>query len=158
MPLYLMRHGEAAQGNDDALRPLTVSGCAAVQDVAQQAADQNAQMDRIFHSGLVRAEQTAQLLAEPLGFQGEISRRAGLQPEDDPEPIARWLFDETMAHPDTGLALVGHLPFMERLAARLLAGPSIPPPVRFTPATLVKLSRSSDGRRFELEWTLTPRM
>jgi phosphohistidine phosphatase len=156
MLLYLLRHGEAAPGNDDALRPLTPAGRTAVQEVARRALGKGVQVDQVWHSGLVRAEQTAQLFAEELGFSGTIARRAGLQPEDDPEPIARGLFEQGAAHPDASLLVVGHLPFMERFAARLQAGPTTPEPVQFRPATLVKLGLHADGRRFALEWILTP--
>src|SRR4051794_19935827 len=97
MPLYLMRHGEAAEGDDDAARPLTLAGLAAVRDVARQAASRGVQLDRVFHSGLLRAEQTAQLLAEELKLPSAIEPHDGLLPDDDPEPTARWLFEEVAA-------------------------------------------------------------
>src|SRR5687767_10823392 len=65
--LYLMRHGEAEAGASDAARRLTAEGAAAVERVAARAAAAGVRLDRVYHSGLVRAEQTALILARHLG-------------------------------------------------------------------------------------------
>jgi phosphohistidine phosphatase SixA len=49
--------------------------------------------------------------------------------------------------------LVGHLPFLARLAARLLAGEGVPIP-RFVNAEIVRLS--SRHGTWSLDWTMSP--
>src|SRR4051794_32471819 len=99
-----MQHGEAASEQEDPQRPLTASGRASVQNVARRARDAGVRLARCFHSGKLRAEQSAELLADALGV-ARGAPRAGLAPNDPPKPIAEWLRDfEAPA-----AAVVGHL-------------------------------------------------
>ena len=86
MDLYLVRHGKAEQGiADDAARRLTDKGRKAVQRVARRLAEAGVQIDRIEHSGLVRAQETAEILAEGLG--GEVAVAGDLAPDAGVEPV-----------------------------------------------------------------------
>src|SRR5947209_13378459 len=116
MYLYLVRHGKAEQGGDDARRRLTEKGRESVSRVARRLARTGVQVDRMEHSGLVRAAQTAEILAQEIG--GSVVERDGLLPGDDVTSTAGRL----AANDVESLMLVGHNPFMERLAAFLLTG------------------------------------
>ena len=151
-----MRHGEAHESTVDPSRALTEGGRAAVEQVAAMAQQRGVRVSRICHSGILRAEQTAAVLADSVDAGAPIEVRKGLGPEDDVESIAHWLFE--LAEDPTGesIALVGHLPFLERLAAELLAGPNASRVPAFQPATLIKLLPASDGRRFTVDWVIRP--
>jgi phosphohistidine phosphatase len=156
MQLYLMRHGQAMDGFADPVRPLTDRGRAGVEEVARRALAQGVQLDQISHSGLLRAQQTAELLGEILGVAGQIDRRPGLNPDDDPDPVARWCLEQAAADSPIAVAMVGHLPFLERLAARLLSGVQPAPSLRFRPAALASFVLAPGNRQFQLAWLLTP--
>jgi phosphohistidine phosphatase len=66
MELYVMQHGEASPEQDDPARPLTPAGPATVQKVASRARYSGALLDRCVHSGKLRAQQSAELLAATL--------------------------------------------------------------------------------------------
>jgi phosphohistidine phosphatase len=152
MNVYLMQHGEAAAEADDPARPLTDAGRAAVTRVAIRAQAAGLAIDRFVHSGKLRAEQTAQILAAPLGT-ASIEARDGLAPNDPVTPIAEWLHDAT----DVGsLALVGHLPFLDRLASLLVAGDEAAQVIAFKNAGLVALVPKSDRAGFAVGWVLSP--
>ncbi len=151
-----MRHGEALESVVDPARPLSESGRAAVERVAAEAGRRGVHVSRICHSGILRAEQTAEALAQQVGTGEPVEGRAGLEPEDSVDPIAHWLLELAHDSANESIALVGHLPFLERLAASLLAGPNAPRAPGFQPATLVKLVPSPDGRRFIVEWVIRP--
>jgi phosphohistidine phosphatase len=51
--------------------------------------------------------------------------------------------------------IVGHMPFVSRLAALLLTGFEAPPVVTFVNAGLVCLERTGDNR-WQVEWSVTP--
>jgi phosphohistidine phosphatase len=156
MELYLMRHGEAAESTVDPARPLTERGRNSVERVAESAAARGARVDLIYHSGILRARQTAEILARHIGGEGRVEARVGLQPEDPIEPTAQWLLQLPADPSGETIAVVGHLPFLERLAAQLLAGASGSGSPAFRPGTLVKLVPASGGGRFGVEWVLDP--
>jgi phosphohistidine phosphatase len=150
--VYLMRHGEAATGQPDARRPLTPAGRAAIERVAWRAAAAGVRPGAIYHSGLLRAQQTAEILARHLGASADVHAREGLQPEDAVEPVAAWLVGQL--NQDQALVLVGHLPFLGRLASQLLVNDPQLQVINFQPGALVKLSSGADG--FSVVWMLSP--
>lgn len=150
MNIYLVRHGEAVSAQHHLERPLTPAGREAVERVAQMAADKNIQVSSIFHSGILRAEQTAEILAAHLQLSGKVQQRSGLLPQDDPAIAQAEL--QTAEQP---LMLVGHLPHLSRLAALLITGTAEPEVTEFTPATLVCCRRHDS--KWRIAWTLTPR-
>jgi phosphohistidine phosphatase len=152
MDIYLMQHGEAAAEADDPARPLTDAGRAAVSRVAARAQAAGVSIDRFWHSGKLRAEQTAQILAAALGA-APTEARDGLAPNDPVAPIAEWLRDQTDVD---SLALVGHLPFLDRLAALLVADDQDAQVIAFQNAGLVALVPKSDRSGFAVGWVLSP--
>ena len=141
-----MQHGVAADASDDPTRPLTPTGRAEVEAVAAHAAAHGVRARLVVHSGRLRAEQSAQVLAAALG--ASIEQRDGLGPTDPVEPVAAWL-----AGPGDGaVAVVGHLPFLDRLASLLVAGNPDAHVVAFRNAGLVRLADRA------VAWVLTPEL
>ena len=146
MSLYLVRHGEAVDGDVDPERPLTARGRADVSAVARHAVEENIVAPRrIVHSGKARAQQTAEVWAEVSGAPAEAVD--GLKPNDDP---ATWA-DRVDAAED-GLMLVGHLPHLERLAGLLVTGDAARPVVGLTTAEMVVLDHGPEG------WTVSAKL
>jgi phosphohistidine phosphatase len=148
MILYLVQHGEARPESEDGQRSLTEQGRAAVHLVATWAARAGVKVDQIRHSGKLRAEQTAGIMAERLA-PASIGSAAGLGPNDDVRPVAESLEQETRA-----TMLVGHLPFLSRLASYLLTRDPDRNLVRFQMGGIVCLYR--EGGRWFLAWAVTP--
>jgi phosphohistidine phosphatase len=143
MDVYLMQHGEAAAEADDPARPLTEGGRAAVTRVAAKAQTAGVQIDRLLHSGKLRAEQTAQIL----------EARDGLAPDGATNPIARWLGGQS---DDGSVAIIGHLPFLDRLASSLVAGDEEAHVISFQNAGLIKLVQNAERGGFSVAWVLVP--
>ena len=74
-----MQHGEALAAEVDPVRPLSDRGQESVMAVAGHAAVRGVRIDRIVHSGKVRAEQTALILAEAT-YCTDVSAHSGLAP------------------------------------------------------------------------------
>jgi phosphohistidine phosphatase len=153
MDLYLMQHGEATTNAENPERPLTDAGRAAIQRVAARARDAGVRVSRCVHSGKLRAEQTAQLLMHEIGAEVDVEARPGLSPNDAVTPTAEWLRALTE---DQSLALVGHLPFLDRLASLLVAGDEAAQVVRFRMGGLVKLEPKNNGDGFSVAWAVPP--
>src|SRR5438094_8900883 len=84
MEFYLVRHGEAVSENQDRERPLTQAGRQDVEQVARVASARNVQVSVIFHSGILRAKETAEILAAHLHPVMGVSQIDGLLPQADP--------------------------------------------------------------------------
>ncbi|MGH7784206.1 MAG: phosphohistidine phosphatase SixA [Candidatus Binatia bacterium] len=147
MDFYLVRHGEALSESIDPRRPLTGLGRDNVEQLGREAAARGVQVSEIFHSGILRAQQTAAILAEVLQPSNGISERGGLRPEDDPSYAKAEL--EIAARP---VMLVGHLPHMGRLAGYLAYDDPDRRIIEFAPATMVCFSR--EDQVWKLSWVL----
>ena len=153
MKIYLVQHGEAVSKAQDPERPLSERGG---DDVARTAAfgrRAGVEVYQVWHSGKRRAEETAVILAQQLAPPGGIVARAGLAPKDDVQPVAELLRRETRP-----LMLVGHLPFMGRLAGLLVAGDPERAVVRFRQGGIVCLEQDPDSRAWAVLWSVTPEL
>ena len=150
MNIYLVRHGEAVSERLDPERPLTSSGREEVERVARMAATKNVQVTALFHSGILRAKQTAEILAEHLQSTSGVQQLSGLLPQDDPA-IAKAELEAA----ESPILLVGHLPHLNRLIGLLVSGDVDTQVMELPPATMVCCS--NDRSKWKIVWTLTPR-
>ncbi len=149
--VYLVQHGEAAPKDIDPERPLTDRGREEVGDVAALVSRLGLEVAQIRHSGKTRAAQTAAVLAEAMAPAEGVEAASGLAPNDAVAPVA-----EVLASAPRPLMLVGHLPFLGRLAGVLVCGDPDRSPVRFRNAAIVCLAR--DAGLWQVAWILTPEM
>jgi phosphohistidine phosphatase len=148
MELYLVQHGAAETKEEDPNRPLNETGRALSKRAAAHAARLGVRVAEIRHSTNLRAMQTAEELESALGApRREVE---GLDPDDDVSPLRREVQSRT-----ENLLVVGHLPFLARLAAALLCQNESMPVVGFRQAGLVKLERAQGGT-WSLTWALPP--
>ncbi|MHC4472796.1 MAG: phosphohistidine phosphatase SixA [Planctomycetota bacterium] len=155
MKLYLVRHGQAAKGEDGGEAKLTDEGAEGARRVAEFLARSGSVAPAaIRHSTKLRARQTAEILAERLGAGDRVEEMSGLSPNDPVGDVADGLVAEAQ-----DLVLVGHLPFMDRLASLLLAGSDEAAAVEFPPAGVLCLRRTDEATRdarFRLSWMIRP--
>lgn len=147
MLIYLVRHGDALSAVENPARPLSRAGRASVERVARLALERAVDVSAIYHSGILRAEQTAAILAEHLAPPLGVQPRAGLLPEDDPAIVKTELDVEVGT-----IMLVGHLPYMNRLAGLLITGDPDRTVVEFSPPTMVCCV--NDGGKWKFAWKL----
>lgn len=150
MKLYLVQHGEAKSEKEDPDRSLTDRGLAEIRAVAEAAKRAGLKPARMFHSGKRRAQQTADILAGALRCPLEAA--PGLQPNDDVQP---WI--DRITTDNNELMLVGHLPFLQKLAMRLLSGGEEIPLVAFRYGAICCLGPTS-GRFWVIHWILHPEL
>ena len=152
MRLYLVQHGEAVPAEVDPARPLSERGREDVEAMAAFLVQGGVRAERVWHSGKRRAEQTAAILAAALAPTVTPEARPGLNPNDPTDAVAR----EAAAW-DRDVMLVGHLPFMARLASRLVAGREDAGVVAFAPGSVLCLERS-DPQRWTILWMIPPEL
>jgi phosphohistidine phosphatase len=152
MRLYLAQHGQAVSKDIDPDRPLSEQGRRDLQRLAAFLGTTGVRVDVVLHSGKTRAAQTAALLATAVLPTGQPQARAGLGPTDPLEQLA----------PELGFwsadtLIVGHLPYLGRLASLLLASDPDRPTLAFQPGSLACLERAADGS-WVLAWMLRPEL
>lgn len=148
MRVFLVRHAEACSVLEDPERPLTPAGREAAGRLAQWCLDHGVAPQQIRHSGVLRAAQTAEILAARLAPEGGVRAVRGLAPDDDPVPVA-----EDLTHETRVLMLVTHLPFVGELASLLLTG-SDRLALKFSTGTIACIGLDASG--FRLDATFTP--
>lgn len=118
--LYLIRHGVAAERGpewpDDAKRPLTEEGIARMKKAARGLKRLDVRLDVVVSSPLVRARQTAEVVAGVFDEMSPLVLTTSLAPGGR---YADLLADLQKQVRHTRIALVGHEPDLGRLAARL---------------------------------------
>lgn len=151
MRLYFVQHGEALPKDIDPERTLSTAGRADVERLAAFLASRGLKISRVLQSGKARARQTSEILAAKLAPHVTPDETSGLNPLDDPEPLAR-----RIATWEDDVLLVGHLPFLAKLVSRLVTGSDDTALVVFQPGSMVCLERVED--RWTVVWMLRPEL
>lgn len=139
MRLYLVQHGEAKSEAEDPERSLTLRGEEETRKISAAARKLAIRPVRIYHSGKKRARQTAGIIAVAIDLTSQVGQ--GLNPNDDVRPWAERVSGET-----EDLMIVGHLPFLEKLASFLVSGDDAAKVVMFRYSGIVCLEKEESGR------------
>jgi len=145
--LYLVHHGEAVGPEVDTRRPLSQAGRAGVERIAAQAAARGAKPTVVWHSGKLRAKQTAEAFWRACNALAEFSATHDLQPDDPPQWIRERLRGETR-----DIAIAGHFPHLPRLLALLVTGGEAGP--AFPPHGMVALVSEDEGDSWREVWRI----
>ena len=122
MFLFLAHHGDALGPGQDPQRPLSPRGRAQADALSTQAAARGVRPAAIWHSGKLRARQTAEAYWRACNPLAEYSATRWAQPGDPPR-LADLLEVETR-----DVMVVGHLPHLDRLLRHLLLDDESLPP------------------------------
>lgn len=159
MKLYLVRHAiaeDAADYEDDSLRPLTEKGREKMKRIASALAGLGVAPDLIVSSPYVRASQTASVLAKELNYKEELAYSDSLLPMGKASDMIgeineKYSVDELM--------LVGHEPSLSSLAGILLAGsPDLSINFKKGGVCCLSVDDLRYDRKATLEWLVTPKI
>ena len=156
--LYLVRHAIAAERGtdwpDDDKRPLTARGVSRFKESIAGLVRLDVSVDEIFTSPLIRAKQTAQLLAAGLPGKPPVKTLDVLSPGHAPGTVLAQLSRTARRR---RIALVGHEPDLGELAAHLIgAGRALP----FKKGGVCRIDVESltSRRAGALSWFVTPKV
>ena len=145
MHLFLAHHGEAVAPDVDPRRPVSPAGRANVDRVAALAAARGAHPLVVWHSGKLRARQTAEAYWRACNALAEFSATRDLQPDDPPQRVRDRLRAESR-----DILVVGHFPHLPRLLALLVAGGDAG--IGFPQHGIVALVTTDEGQRWREIW------
>jgi phosphohistidine phosphatase len=147
MFLYLVHHGDAVGPEVDPRRPLSAAGRAEVERIAAQAAGLGAKPAAVWHSGKLRAKQTAEAFWRACNALAELSVSRDLQPDDPPQ----WMRDRLRAE-GRDILIAGHFPYLPRLLALLVTGGEAG--VSFPEHGAVALETLDEGETWQERWRI----
>lgn len=154
MELYLMRHGIAYERHEwdggEVSRPLTDEGVARTRAVAKALKkDRKVEVDAVWSSPLVRARQTAELIAEAMGVK--LTESEALAPGTNFKILGKAF--SKLDLPDR-LMLVGHEPDFGILLGDLIGDEDVHP---FKKAGVAFLAGAFKAGGMKLKWQAAPK-
>jgi phosphohistidine phosphatase len=156
--LYLVRHGLAEERGDawpdDSKRPLTDEGMSRMRKAARGLERIGVAIDVVLTSPLVRARQTAEIVAGALDPRPSLVNVDSLAPDGT---FAAVVADLEKHSRKTRIALVGHEPMLGELAARLIGSRHA---IEFKKGGVcrIDIEQLPPGGPGDLRWMLTPRI
>ena len=152
MTVYLVQHAKAAPKEVDPGRCLTAEGRQELARVAALIGRLDVKVDYLWHSGKTRAAQTAEVLSEVVAVRKETAVRDGLGPNDDVTVIR----DEIISS-RADVMIIGHLPFVGKLASLLLTGDASAGVLAFQQGCVVCVEQTTEAG-WQVKWMITPEL
>ena len=143
--IYFAQHGLAANKAEDPNRPLSSDGIKQTESVARQLQHSSSPVSQIFHSGKLRAAQTAEIFASVINI-AEISAIKQLSPGDNVRLLAQNLTTENALY-------VGHLPHLNKMVSYLVCGDENAGIMQFQNSTIACLQKKAS--LYQLLWVLS---
>jgi len=159
MKIYILRHGDAVEYGDKRFtedkRPLTPKGIQRTKQLAHVLKEMEVAFDVILTSPLVRAQETAAIVARGLKLEEKMKVTGELTPDGSMEKLVEQI---NVLRPESAL-LVGHQPYLGGFVSLLCVG-GLGLPIEFKKGALCRLEveRLSCGQCATLEWLLPPRV
>jgi phosphohistidine phosphatase len=147
--VYLVHHAQALSGEIDHTRPLSTVGLRQAESVARGAVERGAKPVAIWHSGKLRARQTAEAWLRLVNPFATFAAVRGLQPDDDPDIVGSALLGETR-----DVVIASHMPLLPVLLHRLETGRHDRLSAPFPLNGCVALERAGD--LWQERWTIAP--
>jgi phosphohistidine phosphatase len=148
MMLVLVHHGEAVEPLVDVRRPLSAHGERCVVRLAGEAAARGVSPAVVWHSGKLRARQTAEAFWRACNALATFSASRDLQPDDSPV----WLRDRLRGE-TKDILIAGHYPHLPRLGS-LLVGARDDAPFDFPLHGVVAFRSDDQGETWTEAWRL----
>jgi phosphohistidine phosphatase len=144
MNVHLVHHADALAPHLDPQRPLSSAGLAQAEWLAAAACEAGVRPVVIWHSGKLRARQTAEAFLRRCNPFAEFRMVRGLLPDDPPD----WIRDELEGE-NGDVLITGHMPHIAQLSLRLGAREVVPL------HGIVSFERIGE-RRYEERWRAQP--
>lgn len=149
MRLYFVRHGKAEQAAEsDHARELTTKGAARVRVLAGALAHMGVTPDYVYASPRVRAQQTAQIMADMLG--ATVETRDAVNFSFSLEAVETLTSDLS---PDSDVMFVGHNPSMSQVVQDICGAQ-----VSMKTGAVACVETGSSSRYGMLQWYVYPKM
>ncbi len=157
MDLFILRHGEAGRHSlspGDSKRPLTSEGRQEIADLSNGLQSLKIKLDCIFTSPLLRAKQTAEVVAKSLKYNGKIEELDSLKPEG-----SRLEFYASLSKlkRDSVVLVVGHEPYLSEMISEAISQSDCRIRLKKAGLARIKVISILPKIKGELRWLLAPK-
>ena len=149
MYLLLMQHAKSKSAEDDPDRGISESGKEETAAVSSRLKSYDFQLEEIWHSTKKRSRETAEIVTSFNNLKNKISEKDFLSPMDEVKPAVKVL--NTF---NKNIMIVGHLPFLSKLASSLITGSEDFEPVKFINSSIVIFVR--ENNKWKILSLITP--
>ena len=151
MKIYLMRHGEAEKNPGSIESMLTDKGIAQVSEMAERLKEKKINVDEVYHSGLLRAEESASIVkSTAFNYLEDTERSGDLAPQAEPKRWQSKLEEEDYKSMD--ILFVSHIPFLDKFTETLINDIS---DIQYACGTIVCLEKN-EGQDWKVLWQWDP--
>jgi len=157
MDLLVLRHGEAGRRSTsprDSKRSLTAEGQQEIVDLSNGLKSLEVKLDCILTSPLLRAKQTAEIVAKSLKYKGKIEEPDSLKPEGN-----RLEFYSVLSKlkQDSVILVVGHEPYLSEMISEAISQSGCRINLKKAGLARIRVLSTLPKIRGELRWLLTPK-
>jgi phosphohistidine phosphatase len=145
LKLFLVHHADAVGPDVDAQRPLSEQGRQHARQLAGEAAARGVRPMVVWHSGKLRARQTAEAFWRECNALADFSATRDLQPDDS----AEWMRDRLRGE-TRDILIAGHFPYLPRLLQLLTRNAA----AQFPPHGIVALETDDEGETWTERWKI----
>jgi len=158
MDLLILRHGEAGRGSknlaSDFKRSLTVEGKQEIVKIANGLKSLDVKIDHVLTSPLLRATETAEIVAKSLKYKGKIEETNFLKPEGNRLELYSVL---SRFKQDSVVLVVGHEPYLSEMIGEAISQVGCRIDLKKTGLARVRVMQTLPKIKGELRWLLTPK-
>lgn len=157
MDLLVLRHGEAGRRSSmqgDSKRLLTAEGLQEIADLSNGLKALDVKFDHILTSPLLRAKNTAEIVAKSLKFKGKIEELDDLKPEGN-----RLKFYSILSKlkQDSVVLVVGHEPYLSTMIGEAISQSDCRINLKKAGLARIRVLSTLPKIKGELRWLLTPK-
>jgi len=152
-----LRHGEAGRRSPlpgDSKRSLTTEGKQEIVDLSNGLTSLELKLDYIFTSPLLRAKQTAEIVAKSLKYKGKVEELDALKPEGSKLEFYSAL---SRMKQDSMILVVGHEPYLSEMISEAISQSGCRIDLKKAGLARIRILSTLPIIRGELRWLLTPK-
>ena len=158
MDLFVLRHGEAGKSSSlpgDSKRSLTDEGKQEIVDLSHGLKSLDIRPDYILTSPLLRAKETAEIVAKSLRYKGKIEEISSLKPESSRLEFYSML---SKLKQDSVVLIVGHEPYLSEMIGEGISQSGCKINLKKAGLAKIKVLSTLPKLKGELRWLLTPKI
>ena len=155
MDLLILRHGESGRRSNlesDFKRSLTVEGNQEIIEISNGLKSLNIKLDHILTSPLLRAKQTAEIVAKSLKFKSKIEETDSLKPEGNKLEFYSVL---SKLKQDSVVLVVGHEPYLSEMIGEAISQSECRINLKKAGLARIRVIQTLPKIKGDLRWLLT---
>jgi len=158
MDLLVLRHGDAGKRSPlpgDSKRTLTTEGRQEIVDLSNGLKSLEVKLDYVLTSPLLRAKNTAEIVAKSLKYKGKIEELDSLKPEGSK---LEFYSELSKLKRDSVVLVVGHEPYLSEMISQAISQSDCRLDLKKAGLARIRVLSILPKLKGDLRWLLTPKL